>query len=547
MTARTVREFVAREVLPLSGQIEAQDFELLRRLLLWAGELGLLMTDVPEEFGGLELDKTAAALIYENLAGQASFQTLCGVTSSIGSLPLVFYGTPEQKQRWLPGLARGELVGCYCLTEPTSGSDALAMRTTAALTPDRRHYLLNGTKQFITNGGIADVFTVFAKVGGDRVTAFLLERGTPGLSVGREEHKMGLRGSSTTAVILEDAMVPVENVLGEVGQGHKIAFNILNLGRVKLGVHAVGNGKRTLDLALAYCRERVQFGRPICEFGAIREKLADMHVRVYATEAATYRLLGQLDAFISAHPETGDAASLAAGEAYRVECALVKVLGSENLDLIVDEALQCFGGYGFSAEYPIERVYRDSRINRIYEGANEINRIFAASTLVRVAGALGRAPGLDGAIMSAETDGPLAPELSLVAELKTLCLSALEAVLQRRDRDGDDFQPLLIRIADLATQTYVAESVLLRARKDAQRRGVDQVGVPLASARVACEEALGRCEGAAREILASMSGPGTGEHLCGRLTRLALRTPADTISLRETIAAALVRQQDRLV
>ena len=350
---------------------------------------------------------------------------------------------------------------------------------------------------------------------------------------------MGLRGSSTTAVILEDAMVPVENVLGEVGQGHKIAFNILNLGRLKLGVHAVGNGKWALELALVYCREREQFGRPIVEFGAIREKLADMHVRIYALEAATYRLLGRLDAFILAHPEAGDAAPLAAGAAYRVECALVKVLGSESLDSIVDEALQCFGGYGFSAEYPIERVYRDSRINRIYEGTNEINRIFAALVLLDMAdhGELALDPA--GAISATEVSGPLAPELGLVVDLKAMCLWALQAVRRRRDREEGDIQPLLIRIADLALQTYVAESALLRATKDTERRGAEQAGVPLASARLSCEEARCRCEYAAREIIAALDGLGATEHLRERLARLALHTPADTISLRETIAAAL--------
>ncbi|MBI5446247.1 MAG: acyl-CoA dehydrogenase family protein [Deltaproteobacteria bacterium] len=536
--ANTARDFMVNEVLPHSDRIEEKDFELSLELMRAAGELGLLMADVPEEYGGLALDKTSSALIYENLSGQTSFQTLCGVHSSIGSLPIVYYGTPEQKERYVPSLATGELIGCYCLTEPAAGSDALACRTKAVLSADGTHYVLNGTKQFISNGGVADVFTVFAKVDGKDFTAFIVDRDTPGLSTGPEEHKMGLRGSSTTNVILADARVPVGNVLGEIGKGHKIAFNILNFGRLKVGgVQSTGYCKLALEASLAYCLERKQFGRRLADLGAIREKLAEMLVRTYVVESATYRTLGLIQAHIDASGNHDGAAVLAAGEQYQVECALVKVSGTEILDFVVDEAVQCFGGYGYCSEYPVERYYRDARINRIFEGTNEINRIFAASALLRL-GAAGRLP-LAG-VETARAEGPLASEERIVATLKRLCLLAMRAAEEKHGKAIAEQQPLLTRIADLAALAYTAQSALLRAQKDVGRRGAEAAGIPVAAARIACEEAARQAERFGLDLVTALRGTPAEASLAAGLAELSARSSSDLIALRETIASRLV-------
>lgn len=524
--ARTAREFIEKSVLPVGDVIEAKDFELSVSLFRQAGELGLLMAEVDEEYGGLGLNKTTGALIYENLCGQTSFQTFCGVHSSIGSLPIGYYGTPAQKEKYLTRLATGELIGCYCLTEATAGSDALACRTKAVLSEDGKHYVLNGVKQFITNGGLADVFTVFAKVDGAKFTAFIVERGTPGLSTGAEEHKLGIRGSSTTQVILDDALVPVENVLGEVGEGHKIAFNILNFGRVKLGVQAHGYCRLALTEALNYARERKQFGKSIASFGALREKFARMYANTWALEAASYRTLGHIDAEI----EAGSTA-LAAGEEYRIECALVKVLGTEILDYVVDEALQCLGGYGYCSEYPLERYYRDARINRIYEGTNEINRVFAASLLAKMAaeGALDPAEGSSHAKVG---DG-LDSERATLRGLKAVTVELLKLAAQKLGRGLGQRQDVLMRLADLAMRAYFAESALVRASKS---------GSPLntAAARVFCDESWGAAAESAREALCGLCA---GEELEARLATLAttLKRPnVNVMELREFIASSLV-------
>ncbi|MBI5442529.1 MAG: acyl-CoA dehydrogenase family protein [Deltaproteobacteria bacterium] len=546
--ARTAREFVEKEVLPHSDRIEAKDFALSKDLMLRAGELGLLLADIPEEYGGLELDKPTSALIYESLAGQTSFQTLCGVQTSIGSLPIVYYGTPEQRQRYLPPLSTGEWVGCYCLTEPSAGSDALSCRTRAVLSDDGTHYVLNGTKQFITNAGVADVFTVFAKVDGKDFTAFIVERSTPGLSTGPEEHKMGLRGSSTTTVILQDAEVPAGNVLGEIGKGHKIAFNILNLGRLRLSVHSTGLCKRALEASLASCLERTQFGRRLADFGAIREKLAEMVVRTYVVESAAYRTLGLIESHIEASGAPRAQAALAAGQEFQAECALVKVLGTEILDAVVDEAVQCFGGYGYCSDYAVEHFYRDARVNRIYEGTNEINRIFAAAALSRSAPA--GDPALAGGLQHGAPASPSAgedlfgSETGIVRSLKRVSLLAMDAARRKHGGALPEQQALLTRISDLLILTYGAESALLRARKDAERRGPERIDVPAAAARVACEEAARHAESVGRELAVALGS--AGQDLRGALGLLASRSSADTMALREHIAATIV-ERERLV
>ncbi|MDW7710297.1 MAG: acyl-CoA dehydrogenase family protein [Deferrisomatales bacterium] len=554
--AKTARDFIENDVLPVSDRLEAKEPGLSEALMRKAGELGLLMADVPEEYGGLGLDKASSALITENISGQGSFSVTYGAHVGIGTLPLVYYGSPEVKREFLPGLADGSRIGCYCLTEPTSGSDALSIRTKAVLSEDETHYVLNGTKMWITNGGSAQVFTVFAKVDGELFTGFVMGRDTPGLSVGPEEHKLGIVGSSTTTVVLEDTRVPVGNVLGEVGKGHKIAFNILNIGRFKLGAGCVGSCKRALAHALAYALERRQFGKRLAELGLIREKLARMAVRTYAAESAVYRTVGLIDHILRSGEAHGEAA-LQSIEEYSVECALVKLLGSEALDFVVDETLQIYGGYGYSSEYPAERYYRDSRINRIFEGTNEINRLLVPGMLLRKA-MKGEIPlfaaakalqeellGIPSFDLDAEA-GLLDPEKKIVANLKKIFLLVAGVAAQKYGKDLAEQQPVLARLADLALAAFTAESTLLRALKDAGRRGEEAAAFPVAAARITCEEAVSQAESLAREGLAAMEAGDTLNTMLAALRRLLRRTPADTVALREQIATRLV-EMERLV
>jgi len=540
--AKTAREFMDNEVVPLSDAIEDKDLAASRDLLRKAGELGLLMADVPEAYGGLGLDRRSSALVAENLCGQGSFQTMSMAHTGIGTLPIVYYGTEEQKRRYLPGLASGELVGAYCLTEPGAGSDALGVRTRAVLSGDGSHYVLNGTKQFITNGAIADVFTVFAKVDGERFTGFVLERDTPGLAIGPEEPKMGIRGSSTTTVILEDAPVPAENVLGEVGQGHKIAFNILNIGRLKLGLGAVGVAKRTIEEALAYALERRQFGRRIAEFGAVREKLGWMLARTYAAESAAYRTVGLIDALLADVADPYGEAGLVAIEEYSCECAAIKVYGSEMADFVTDEGIQILGGYGYCAEYPMERYYRDNRIARIYEGTNEINRIVVASMLLRkaAAGALPLLEAARDATTPAEPPGGvLGPERAAVANLKRIALRVLASAADRYGKAVGRHQGIVLRLADLVIGAFVAESVVLRALQDAEARGEQGAALPLAAARLVCEESVNEAAVLARQCFTAL---GDAQAL-GALPGLARYADPGVLGQLETIAGRLVEME----
>ncbi|MDF1554623.1 MAG: acyl-CoA dehydrogenase family protein [Deferrisomatales bacterium] len=554
MYAKTARDFVDNEVLPLSDEIESKQPGVTERLMQKAGELGLLMADVPEEYGGLGLDKASSAIIAENMPGQGSFSVTFGAHTGIGTLPLVYYGTELTKQRFLPGLADGTAIGCYCLTEPTAGSDAMGIRSKATLSEDGTHYILNGSKMWITNAGFAKTFIVFAKVDGQQFTCFVLDRDTPGLIVGPEEHKLGIVGSSTASVTLEDVKVPADQVLGEVGKGHKIAFNILNIGRFKLGAGTVGACKQTFEHALTYALERKQFGKHLTEFGAIREKLAEMVARTYAAEAAVYRTVGMIDQLLASTGDLHGEAALQAIEEYSVECAVVKILGSETLDYVVDETVQVYGGYGYSAEYPAERAYRDSRINRIFEGTNEINRLLAPGMLLRKA-MKGELPLFQAAkalqeelmgIPSFDMEGDLgllAAEQKIVQNLKKMCLFVAGVAAQKHGAALGEQQPLLMRLADLILAAYTAESVVLRALKDAAKRGEDSAIVPIAAARLECERAMSNAEGFAREALANLEQGDTLTTLLAALRRLGRRTPADAITLRETIADRMVEME----
>ena len=472
--AETAEEFVKKEILPVLDRIESQDFALVVEKMRRCADLGLFLVDIPEEFGGLELEKATGMLLIEKMAPAGSFSITYGGQTGIGSLPIVYYGTQDQKERYLHKLALGEWIGAYALTEPGSGSDALSARTTATLTEDGRHYLLNGTKQFITNSSFADLFTVFAKIDGEQFSAFLVEKSFAGFSVGIEEKKMGLKGSSTTQLILDNVKVPVENLLGEPGKGHKIAFNVLNVGRLKVAATTSGMAKGAFGEAASYAGERKQFGRAIGEFGAIKEKLADMAASIFTSESVVYRVAGLLDDRIATlehgGPDYYDRYQKAIEE-YAAECAIAKVFCSEALDRVVDEAVQIHGGYGYIAEYPVERYYRDSRIQRIFEGTNEINRILIPTMILRKAGSDGNVlwdmvkkaqDEISGAVPAGTTaySGEFATESAIIARFKQLFLVVLGAVVQAKEH-----QEVLLAVADMVINIFAMESVVLRAEK----------------------------------------------------------------------------------
>src|SRR5438876_3808250 len=444
LIGQTAKEFAQNEILPNVEKMEEKDFSISRALLKKAGELGLSSVEIPEAYGGLEMDKVTAAVIADHIAKYAGFATTWGGHTGIGTLPIVYFGTEKQKQKYLPRLAAGELVGAYALSEATSGSDALNCRARAVLSPDGKHYILNGEKMWITNAGFADLFTVFAKVDGEKFTAFLVERDFPGFSIGAEEHKMGIRGSSTCPIILNDCQVPVENVLGEIGRGHLIAFNILNVGRFKLGAMCVGGARASLDNSVAYAKQRKAFGKVIADFGLVREKLANMAALTYVGEAMVFRTVAMMDAALAAVDKAAPDApkqTLKAIEEYAVECSIIKVWASETVSYVVDETVQIYGGYGFVEEYPAERAYRDARINRIFEGTNEINRLIITGFLLKraMSGQLPLMPAikqlmdevLAGPSLGDKPEGPFAAERTIVANAKKLSLFAAGAASQK--------------------------------------------------------------------------------------------------------------------
>jgi butyryl-CoA dehydrogenase len=534
-----VAEKLAREeVVPRLGKIDAGDRAAVVDLLRRCGELGLLGADVPEEHGGLALDKATSTLIAEKLGPTGSFGVAFMAHTGIGTLPLVYYGTDEQKARWLPGLVTGETPAAYCLTEPGAGSDAMGARTVATLAPDGKHWLLEGTKQFITNGSFAALYTIFAKVDRQHFTAFLVERGTPGLSAGPEEKKLGIKGSSTTQIVLEEARVPRENVLGEIGKGHKIAFNVLNVGRFKLGAIAMGTAKAAFADGVKYANVRKQFGVPIASFGAIREKVADMAAAIFAAESLVYRLAGLVDRRLAAAPKGAkdyqDAVQRGIEE-YAAECAIAKVHGSETLAFVADETLQIHGGYGFTQEYEAERYYRDERINRIFEGTNEINRILVPTTLLRRGqkGGLPLGPAFARARDALASPpppaaGPLGAERAAVGALKAVFLAATALAAERLEAKLKDEQEVLMALADVAIQIFAAESAVLRAEK-ARAAGAPGSALLEAAAKVVTFGAVEAAGTAARRA-AFLSAPGTegaaladAVHRCARYDGSGLR------------------------
>ena len=554
MIARMTRDFIEGEVEPHSEEIEKLDYELTVKLLRQAGELGLLGADIPEVYGGAALDKIGSSLIGENMVRGGSFALSHGAHVGIGTLPIVFFGTPEQKAKYLPSLATGEKVAAYCLTEPSSGSDALGAKTTAVLNAEGTHYILNGTKQYITNAGFADVFVVYAKIDGEQFTAFIVEKEFAGVSTGPEEKKMGIKGSSTRPLILEDVAVPIENVLGEAGKGHQIAFNILNVGRYKLGVGAVGTSKWAIELAVKYAKERKQFNTPIISFPLMRNKVADMAIRTYVTESLTYRTGSYLDqATAELNLETYAAAEAAkAIEEHAIEHSIVKVFASEALDFVADEGVQMHGGYGYISEYKIEQIYRDSRINRIFEGTNEINRLLIPGTLLKRAmqGRLplmqkltelqkelaGYLPPLD----LTEVPGLLEAETNMLASAKKIFLMVGGAAVQKHMQNIDREQEILENLSNLVIVIYAMESALLRAKKTAANRGETAAQMQIEMTQAYFRDVWGDLEAWAKETLLAVSEGDTLRTQLSILKKLLRMPPVNTIALKRSIAERIV-------
>ncbi len=555
LIGQTAEEFALKEIVPNIEKMEHKDFSITRDLLKKAGELGLSSVEIPEAYGGLEMDKVTAAVIADHIAKYAGFATTWGGHTGIGTLPIVYFGTEEQKKKYLPRLAAGEIVGAYALSEASSGSDALNCRARAELSKDGKHYILNGEKMWITNAGFADLFTVFAKVDGEKFTAFLVEKTFPGFSIGAEEHKMGIRGSSTCPIILNDCKVPVENLLGDIGKGHVIAFNILNVGRFKLGAMCVGGGRLSLENAIGYAKQRKAFGKVIADFGLVREKIANMATLLYVGESLVYRTVGMMDVALNEVDKNGPDAlkeTRKAIEEYAVECSIIKVWGSEMIDYVVDETVQIYGGYGFVEEYPAERAYRDARINRIFEGTNEINRLIITGFLLKraMSGQLPLMPAikrlmdevLSGPSMGEELEGPLAEERKLVAQAKKLGLFAAGAATQKYMQAIQDQQEVMGAIADMVIETYAMESAVLRAQKLVERNGESAASMPMAMTRVYLSQAMEKIESAAKRIIAAVADGDMLRTQLAILRRLAKHEPFNTIELRQQIAQKVIER-----
>ncbi len=555
--AATAAQFAREEILPVGDDIEAKKPGVLAGLLRKAGELGLTAVDIPEEYGGMGLDKVSSTLITDHISVLASFSTAFGAHIGIATLPLVWYGTEEQKRRYLPKLATAEWIGAYGLSEASSGSDAMNIRTRATLSADGSTYTLNGEKMWITNCGIAGLYTVFAKIDGEKFSAFVIERETPGLTVGAEEHKLGIRGSSTCPLILQDCKVPAANLLGEPGKGHHIAFNVLNVGRFKLGVACVGGARLGLAHMVRYAKERVAFGKPIAEFGLIQRKISTAAARLYAAESMAYRTAGLMDAGMAGLSAEGAKTPREIQkriEEYAVECSILKVYGSEMLSTVADELVATMGGYGYVEDYPAERFYRDARINRIFEGTNEINRLIITGWLMKraMSGQLPllraiktlmdevmQPPPFDAA---AETGETLAHEAEALTAVKKIALFAAGVASQRFMTALQDQQEVMADLADIISQVYALESALLRARKLAAA-GRGTAAVAAAMTGLLADESLALADQSARRVLAAC---GEGDALRTQLVilrRLARSTPADTVALSRAVAQRCVEAE----
>ncbi len=552
MIAETAEQFIENEVVPRIDELEAKKEGVNEELLKKAAEIGLLGASIPEAYGGEGLDQISSTILAEKSGRYGSFATTFGAHTGIGTLPIVYFGNEQQKSKYLPRLASAEWVAAYALTEAESGSDALNAKTTAVLSPDGKHYLLNGTKMFITNAAFAHVFITFAKVDGEKFTGFIVERDFLGVSTGPEEHKMGIRGSSTCTLILENAMVPVENVLGEIGSGHKIAFNVLNFGRFKLGASVVAGVRYVTNEAIHYAKGRQQFGKPIIEFGAIQHKLAEMAIQIFCAESMVYRTVGMIDTAMRSVDKTSRsvaADTLKALEDYVVECSIIKVANSEILDFVVDEAVQIYGGYGYSQDYSVERSYRDARINRIFEGTNEINRLLITGQLLKRAmkGQLGliaaaqklMAELLSFPSMEAEDEGLLAAEQRLVTNAKKMFLLASGVAVQKYRDKMVEHQEVLSLLSDLVIGVYAMESFLLRVLKGTARDGVARWELQRKAAQIFIHSQLPASEDKAKQILAAaVEGDELRTHLAA-LRRFAKSMPVNLISLRQDIARKL--------
>ncbi|KGA96422.1 acyl-CoA dehydrogenase [Alkalihalobacillus alcalophilus ATCC 27647 = CGMCC 1.3604] len=548
---KVVDQFVEKDVTPLIEDIENHQFEHTVKLLKKAGDLGLLAADVPEKYGGMELDKLSSSIITEKIARVGGFGLSHGAHVGIGSLPIVYFGNEEQKHKYLPGLASGEKLAAYALTEPGSGSDALGARTKAVLNDAGTHYVLNGEKQWITNAGFADVFVVYAKIDGEKFTAFIVEREYEGVSVGPEEKKMGIKGSSTRTLILEDALVPVENVLGEIGKGHLIAFNILNIGRYKLGVGCLGGSKRALKLALDYAQERKQFKTAIINFPLIQEKLANMATKIFVTESSCYRTGGLFEQRLSdMEDESGQNAAKAIAE-YAVECSIAKIAGSEMLDYVADEAVQIHGGYGFMAEYEVERIYRDSRINRIFEGTNEINRLLIPGTILRKA-MKGELPLLEKAtelqkellmLMPKQIGSePLEREEAIVENSKKLFLMIAGTAAQKYAEKLQDEQEMLANVADIVIEVFQMESAVARTKKEIERVGEEKARKYILMTELYCHEALKKIDNLAKETISNVESGDTLRTMLSIVRKLTKADPINAIQTKREIAKFLIEE-----
>ncbi len=559
MFAQTAQSFMEKEVYPIVDDLEKQDFDKMVQLLEKAGEVGLLMIDIPEAYGGLQVDKTTSMIVTEYLSKYSGWATTFGAHTGIGMLPLLYFGNEEQKKTWLPRLATAETIAAYALTEPGSGSDALAAKTTAVLTDDGDHYVLNGTKLWITNAGFADLFTVFAQVDGEQFTAFLVEADRDGVSTGEEEEKMGLKGSSTRELRLDDVKIPRENLLGEIGKGHKIAFNILNIGRFKLGVGSLGGAKRALMVATKYATEREQFGQPIAEFGAIRSKIARMATRLYSLESMCYRVSGYMDDSLEILDRDADdyaAQAMKAIEEFAVEDSIMKVVGSEVLSFVADEAVQIHGGLGYSAEYEVERIYRDTRINRIFEGTNEINRMLIPGMILKrtMKGELDLFNQIQKVEMAlaedekavppaADDDPSMAFERFMTEQAKKLGIYCANQAIQKHMADLRDRQEILIDLADIISQIYVMDSTVSRTLQLIEADGFEATELHRAATRLTLAEAFRIIRDKSERLLYNLAeGDALNAHLQA-FQKLSFFPRIDEFALWEIVADATIERQ----